>query len=306
MAQARARLDCSGTVVPPFMGDQPAFAVEAAAIAGQGRVGADHPVAGHNDGDRVGAVGEPDGAAGGGAADALGEVAVADRRAGRDAAQFGPDLALERCAAGLHRQTVECGEIAVEIGLEYGTGRSGVSGGREGIGAVMQPQQAMQAGLVVVEVERAEGGAVGDEQDRADRRGQTAQQQVGRAERRGGARGRPCGGVGRIAAGFGDGHGASCTRRRTRPQRYSAGAPGQLDLFVLALHLYRIAERVPMSTRVLIDHREGGVIRHPEKANRPSTPALRKPDWIRVRAPNHPGLYRNARPDARQRAGDGV
>jgi lipoic acid synthetase len=43
-----------------------------------------------------------------------------------------------------------------------------------------------------------------------------------------------------------------------------------------------------MSTRVLIDHREGGVIRHPEKANRPSTPALRKPDWIRVRAPNHP------------------
>src|SRR5215472_4870816 len=25
--------------------------------------------------------------------------------------------------------------------------------------------------------------------------------------------------------------------------------------------------------------------RHPEKANRPDTPALKKPDWIRVRAP---------------------
>ena len=25
--------------------------------------------------------------------------------------------------------------------------------------------------------------------------------------------------------------------------------------------------------------------RHPEKANKPDTPVLRKPDWIRVRAP---------------------
>ncbi len=46
-----------------------------------------------------------------------------------------------------------------------------------------------------------------------------------------------------------------------------------------------------MSTRVLIDHRDGGLIRHPEKANRPNTPALRKPDWIRVRAPNHPTYH---------------
>ena len=49
-----------------------------------------------------------------------------------------------------------------------------------------------------------------------------------------------------------------------------------------------------MSTRVLIDHRAGGVIRHPEKAGRPSTVALRKPDWIRVRAPNHP-VYHETR-----------
>ncbi len=46
-----------------------------------------------------------------------------------------------------------------------------------------------------------------------------------------------------------------------------------------------------MSTRVLIDHRAGGVVRHPEKAHRPDTPALRKPDWIRVRAPNHPTYH---------------
>ena len=49
-----------------------------------------------------------------------------------------------------------------------------------------------------------------------------------------------------------------------------------------------------MSTRVLIDHREGGIIRHPEKANRPDTVALRKPDWIRVARPTHP-VYHETR-----------
>ncbi len=49
-----------------------------------------------------------------------------------------------------------------------------------------------------------------------------------------------------------------------------------------------------MSTRVLIDHRAGGVIRHPEKVNRPATTALRKPDWIRVRAPSDP-VYQETR-----------
>jgi len=37
----------------------------------------------------------------------------------------------------------------------------------------------------------------------------------------------------------------------------------------------------------LIDHRGGP--RHPEKANRPDTPVLRKPDWIRVKAPTSLG-----------------
>ncbi len=49
-----------------------------------------------------------------------------------------------------------------------------------------------------------------------------------------------------------------------------------------------------MSSRVLIDHRAGGVVRHPEKASRPDSVALRKPDWIRVRAPNHP-VYHETR-----------
>ena len=52
-----------------------------------------------------------------------------------------------------------------------------------------------------------------------------------------------------------------------------------------------------MSTRLLIDHRSGGAVeapRHPEKAHRPDNPILRKPDWIRVKAPTHP-IYHETR-----------
>lgn len=35
--------------------------------------------------------------------------------------------------------------------------------------------------------------------------------------------------------------------------------------------------------------------RHPEKANRPDTPILRKPDWIRVKAPGSPGYVETSR-----------
>ncbi len=45
-----------------------------------------------------------------------------------------------------------------------------------------------------------------------------------------------------------------------------------------------------MATRLVVDHR----VRHPEKAHRPDNPIQRKPDWIRVRAPNHP-VYHETR-----------
>src|ERR1700710_33503 len=48
-----------------------------------------------------------------------------------------------------------------------------------------------------------------------------------------------------------------------------------------------------MTTRVVVDHRLNPV-RHPEKAGRPDNPIQRKPDWIRVRAPNHP-IYHQTR-----------
>jgi len=52
-----------------------------------------------------------------------------------------------------------------------------------------------------------------------------------------------------------------------------------------------------MSQRVLIDHRLAAsrpILRHPEKAGRPDNPIQRKPDWIRVRAPNSP-VYQETR-----------
>jgi len=40
---------------------------------------------------------------------------------------------------------------------------------------------------------------------------------------------------------------------------------------------------------VVIDTLSARALRHPEKRNRPDTPILRKPDWLRVRAPGSPG-----------------
>jgi lipoic acid synthetase len=39
----------------------------------------------------------------------------------------------------------------------------------------------------------------------------------------------------------------------------------------------------------IIDTTSAGALRHPEKRERPETPVLRKPDWLRVRAPGSPG-----------------
>jgi lipoyl synthase len=43
-----------------------------------------------------------------------------------------------------------------------------------------------------------------------------------------------------------------------------------------------------MTTRIVIDHAAARAARHPEKAHRPDNPILRKPAWIRVKAPTHP------------------
>ena len=49
-----------------------------------------------------------------------------------------------------------------------------------------------------------------------------------------------------------------------------------------------------MATHIVVDHRVGASLRHPEKATRPDNPIQRKPAWIRVKAPNHP-VYHQTR-----------
>ena len=111
-----------------FVGDEEAFAVEAAAVAGEGAVFADDAVAGDDDGAEVGGVGHGDAAGVGGAGgcgDALGEGGVGDGLAVGDALEFGPDEALELGAEGEEREC-EAGE-----GLRALFGRGGVGSGRE-------------------------------------------------------------------------------------------------------------------------------------------------------------------------------
>ncbi len=64
--------------------------------------------------------------------------------------------------------------------------------------------------------------------------------------------------------------------RRDRQGSYAAA---QLAVFSDPLHLEHMA--------TLIDNKPQ--FRHPEKRNRPDTPLLRKPDWIRVKAPTSKG-----------------
>ncbi len=45
----------------------------------------------------------------------------------------------------------------------------------------------------------------------------------------------------------------------------------------------------------VLDNREASALRHPEKARRPDTPVLRKPDWIRVKAPGSAGYANTAK-----------
>jgi hypothetical protein len=100
------------------VGEEPAFAVEPAAVADQRAVGPDDAMARDDDGDGVGAVGGADRANGGGRSDADGEVPVARCRPGADRPQRVPDATLEGRAGRAHGDPVERGEVSREVSLE--------------------------------------------------------------------------------------------------------------------------------------------------------------------------------------------
>src|ERR1700744_4655373 len=45
----------------------------------------------------------------------------------------------------------------------------------------------------------------------------------------------------------------------------------------------------------VLDNRGSAALRHPEKAHRPDTPILRKPEWIRVKAPGSASYLNTAK-----------
>jgi hypothetical protein len=102
---------------PLFEVEQQALAVETAAVAGQGAGGADHPVAGEDDRDRVAAVGHADGPARAGTAEPGGELPVAGGVAVGDVGEQLPHLPLEAGAAERDGE-VEDGEVAGEVGVQ--------------------------------------------------------------------------------------------------------------------------------------------------------------------------------------------
>lgn len=98
---------------------EPALALHAAAVAGEGAVGSDDAVARDNDADGVGAVGQSYRPDCGGAADSFGEFGVGERGTVGDFSQRAPYLALEGGACCLHGQIVDDGEIAGEVAADF-------------------------------------------------------------------------------------------------------------------------------------------------------------------------------------------
>ena len=115
--QRTGSLCCDPTAcVGALVGEQPLFAMEAAAVAGERAVGADDAMAGHDDADRVRSVGKADGADGAGTADALGKLAVADGFGRGNFAQGSPDFALEGGAGGGGGDVVDGVDVPGEVG----------------------------------------------------------------------------------------------------------------------------------------------------------------------------------------------
>ena len=105
-----------------FQFEQMRLGRQPAGKAGQRAITADHPMAGHDDGDRIAAVGGADGAGRTGLAQALGQLPVGARLAVRDLQQAVPDRALERRAGEVQRQVealAQSGEIFTKLALGF-------------------------------------------------------------------------------------------------------------------------------------------------------------------------------------------
>src|ERR1700686_187315 len=100
-----------------FVIEQPRLSFESSAVTGEGTVGPDHPVTGHDDGDGVTSVGQADGARRLGIPDAPRQFTVRNRLAVRYLSQPRPHALLERRADQIHLE-VQRPQLSREVGIE--------------------------------------------------------------------------------------------------------------------------------------------------------------------------------------------
>src|SRR6266702_5921111 len=147
--------ECEKSEHHALMLEQPALALQTAAIFDPRAVGADQAMAGHHDADRVAAVGVADRAHGPGDIQFRGQRAVAHGGAGWNLWQRGPDLVLERRAGHAPLDRLEAIEIALEISCQR---RFEIPRRRRVLQhhcAILQPQQVSHAWLVFLPIQRA-------------------------------------------------------------------------------------------------------------------------------------------------------
>src|SRR5579875_534008 len=160
---ARASRACADLLLQV---EQEALAIEPAAVSGQASVGADKPVAGHDDADRITRVRVAHGPTGAGHPEPPGELAVADRRAVRNAAQRRPHSLLERRARQDEGQ-VEIGALTGKVGGELARGGRKWPGCRVPGRAKAGPGGRVARILQVYAGQSAAGGHQGQFADRA-------------------------------------------------------------------------------------------------------------------------------------------
>src|SRR5580704_567625 len=138
-----------------FVVEQPAFALDPAAVAGERAVGADDSMTGDDDANRIGAVGQAHRSYRGGTAEACGEVSVGNGRAARDLAQGTPEVALEGRACGRDGQGIDGMQLAGKVAGD-GVGQAARVALRlqfNGPAGIVTPQHALKV-LFVIRPER--------------------------------------------------------------------------------------------------------------------------------------------------------
>ena len=158
------------------MGEQPALARDAAAIARQCPVRSDDAMAGDDDADGIVAIRVAHRTDGGGPPDPLRQRPIGDGLSAGDLAQRPPDAFLEGRAPRRHGQGIDRVELAGEIGPECCAESGGILGAPQGeaIGAVLQAQRALHPVVLIGPFHRAQPpGVIGDDGQLPQRRLET-------------------------------------------------------------------------------------------------------------------------------------